>query len=77
MFTKKTSRNQVTIPKSLIERLPPTDYFEAEVVGGTLVLRPVIVVPMIEIDRVRARLRRSRVGPDTVRRAVQWSRRKA
>ena len=76
MLTKKTARNQVTIPRALLDQLPPTEYFEAEVTGGALVLRPVKVVQMIDIDQVRSRLRRRRVRPDKVEQAVKWARKR-
>ena len=76
MLTKKTTKNQLTIPKALLDRLPATDYFDAEVVCDALVLRPVQIVPAVDIDRVRDRLERDGVGPDEVKRAVRWARRK-
>ncbi len=74
LLIKKTTKNQVTIPKALLGKLEPTDYFEAEVAGDTLVLRPVKVVEMVDIDKVRDRLRRRRVRPDEVQKAVDWAR---
>lgn len=76
MLTKKTTKNQLTIPKALLDRLPATDYFDAEVVGDALVLRPVRMVPAVDVDRVRDRLERSGVGPGDAERAVRWARRK-
>jgi hypothetical protein len=76
LLTKKTTKNQLTIPKALLDRLPPTDYFDAEVVCDALVLRPVQIVPTVDIDRVRDRLERDGVGPDVVKRAVRWARKK-
>jgi hypothetical protein len=74
MLIKKNARNQVTLPKALLVRLPSTDYFEADVAGDVLVLRPVKVVEMVEIDKVRDRLRRRRVRSDEVEKAVNWAR---
>jgi antitoxin component of MazEF toxin-antitoxin module len=74
LLIKKTAKNQVTIPKALADQLPLTDHFEAEVENGALVLRPVRVVPLVDIDQVRARLKRSRVRPEDVQRAVCWAR---
>ena len=76
MLTKKTTKNQLTIPKALLDRLPATDYFDAEVVRGALVLRPVRMVPAIDVDRVRDRLERSGIGSGEVERAVRWARKK-
>ncbi len=74
MLIKKNARNQVTLPKALLVRLPSTGYFEADVSGDVLVLRPVKVVEMVDIDKVRARLRRRRVRSDEVEKAVNWAR---
>ena len=76
MLTKKTTKNQLTIPKALLDRLPATDYFDAEVVCDALVLRPVQMVPAVDINRVRDRLEHDGVGPDEVKRAVRWARKK-
>ena len=74
MLIKKTARNQVTLPKALLARVASTDYFEAEVAGDSLVLRPVKVVEMVDIDKVRDRLRRRRVKAAEVEKAVSWTR---
>ncbi len=74
LLLKKTTKNQVTLPRALLAKLASTDYFEAEVAGDTLVLRPVKVVEMVDIDKVRDRLRRRRVKADEVEKAVSWAR---
>ena len=76
MLTKKTTKNQLTIPKALLDRLPATDYFDAEVVSDALVLRPVRMVPAVDVDRARDRLERAGIEPGEVKRAVGWARRK-
>jgi hypothetical protein len=76
LLTKKTTKNQLTIPKALLDKLPQTDYFDAEVVSDAIVLRPVRMVPAVDIERVRDRLARSGVGQDEVARAVKWARRR-
>jgi hypothetical protein len=76
MLTKKTAKNQLTIPKALLDQLPPTDYFDAEVVDDALVLKPVKVVQMVDIARIRTRLKRRRVRPDDVKQAVLGAREK-
>jgi hypothetical protein len=74
LLIKKTAKNQVTIPKALLGRLISTDYFEADVAGDVLVLRPVKVVEMVDIDKIRDRLRRRRVRADEVDKAASWAR---
>jgi len=74
MLAKKTTKNQLTIPRALLDQLPETDYFDATVVSDALVLRPVRLVPMVDIERVRDRLEQAGVKPGEVRRAVKWAR---
>jgi len=50
--------------------------FDAEVVRDALVLRPVRMVPAVDLGRVRDRIRRAGVGPGAVERTVRWARKK-
>jgi hypothetical protein len=34
MLAKKTSKNQVTLPKAIVEKIPSTEYFDVSVSGG-------------------------------------------
>jgi hypothetical protein len=76
LLTKLTSKNQVTLPAALLKKLPAAEYFDASIEDGALVLRPVRITPAADIDMVRDRLRDSGVGPEAVRDAVRWARRK-
>jgi len=40
MLTKITSKNQVTIPKKIMDQIPETRYFEVELQDGAVVLKP-------------------------------------
>jgi hypothetical protein len=73
-LTKLTAKNQVTLPAALLRQLPAAEYFDASVVGGALVLRPVRVVPAVDIEAVRDRLADAGVRPDEVKEAVRWAR---
>lgn len=46
MLAKLTSKNQLTIPKSALNRLPKTTYFDVEVRNHMLLLQPVEVRPL-------------------------------
>ena len=39
MLAKKTSKNQITLPKKVVEAQPPTEYFDVTVREGEEVLR--------------------------------------
>ncbi|MFO7675654.1 MAG: AbrB/MazE/SpoVT family DNA-binding domain-containing protein [bacterium] len=74
MLTKKTSKNQVTLPRALLDELPETDYFDATISDGAILLRPVRVTPAADIEIVRDRLEEKGIGPDEVDKAIRWAR---
>jgi hypothetical protein len=72
MLTKKTSKNQITLPKRIVEQFPAVDYFEVTAEAGKIVLRPVDVDPLA---RVREKLAELGLDDDDIRAAVAWARR--
>ena len=38
MLAKKTSKNQVTLPKKALQDIPETDYFDVTAKAGVLIL---------------------------------------
>ncbi len=75
MLAKLTSKNQLTIPADLLRQIPATDYFEATVEDGRIVLRPVRITPAVDLDQVRDRLEEAGLDEGDVRDAVTWARR--
>lgn len=75
MLAKLTSKNQLTLPIDLLRQLPRVEYFEASVDGGTIVLRPVQVVPALDLERVRDAVAAAGSHQDDVADAVAWARR--
>lgn len=51
MLAKLTSKNQLTLPKSVVESVSATEYFDVEVREGQIVLTPVRI---LRGDAVRA-----------------------
>jgi hypothetical protein len=71
MLAKRTSKNQITLPKAIASRFPGTDYFDARIEGGSIVLRP---VRPDQIEEVRRKLAQLGITEDDVRAAVRWAR---
>ena len=71
MIAKKTSKNQITLPKRIADQFPAVDYFEVTTEGGRIVLRPVEVDP---VARVQAKLAEMGLDDEDVRDAVKWAR---
>lgn len=73
VLAKKTSKNQLTLPKAIADRFPGVDYFEVAADGDRIVLRPVRVGGA---DEVRRRLAAAGLGPANVTDAIEWARRR-
>ena len=58
MLAKKTAKNQVTLPKAIVERLPDARYFDVSLRGDEIVLRPATVTsPGDRLKAVRAKIK--------------------
>ncbi len=71
-IAKKTTKNQLTLPKAIADRFPGVEYFEVSVEDNGIVLRP---VELGRAHAVRRRLARLGLGPRDVRDAIAWARR--
>lgn len=71
MLAKLTSKNQLTLPKSIVTSIPKTDYFEVEVENGRIMLTP---VRMQQADAVRAKLDALGINDQDVLDAIEWAR---
>lgn len=71
MLAKITSKNQLTLPKSLIQAVGATDYFDVEARDGQLILTPVRIQ---RGDAVRAKLAELNLTGDDIADAVAWAR---
>ena len=71
MLAKLTSKNQLTLPKSAVESVGATEYFDVEVRSGQIVLTPVRIQ---RGDAVRAKLAELGLTDSDVADAVRWAR---
>ena len=75
MLTKKTSKNQVTLPKKALQDIPDTEYFDVTTKDGALILRPVTVVePGSRLAAVRRKIAALGIQPKDLDRAIAWAR---
>ena len=74
MLIKLNARNQITLPKSLMQAVGPTDYFVVQAKGGQIVLTP---VPFVAADAVRAKLAELGITETDAAAAVDWARAQA
>ncbi len=71
MLAKMTSKNQLTLPKSVVNSLGKPDYFEVEIENGRIVLTPVRIQ---QADAVRAKLNALGIDAQDVTDSIDWAR---
>lgn len=75
MLAKMTSKNQITIPKRIIEQLPDVEYFEVELKNGVVMLKP-LKTYNTNLERIRTKVKKLGLQENTVKEAIKWARSK-
>ena len=73
MLAKKTVKNQITLPKRIVQDFPNVEYFDVRKEDDRIVLEP------LKTDRakqVRAKLAALRITETDIAKAVSWVREK-
>jgi AbrB family looped-hinge helix DNA binding protein len=73
MLVKITSKNQITIPKKIVEQFSGTQYLEAEYKDGALILKPVKTYET-DLESIRAKMKKIGMESGSVQEAVEWAR---
>jgi hypothetical protein len=71
VVAKRTSKNQLTLPKALVEQAGQADYYDVTVDSGRIVLTP---LHPGGASAVRARLQELGIREADVSAAVTWAR---
>ena len=71
MLIKLNAKNQITLPKSLMEALGAAEYFDVQARYGQLILTP---VRFVTADAVRAKLAELGISATDTAAAVNWAR---
>lgn len=71
MLTKRTAKNQVTLPKSIVQAVGDADYYDVSTENGRIVLTPVRIQ---QADAVRTKLAELGIAEDDVQDAITWAR---
>jgi len=75
MLAKMTSKNQITIPKKIVDRLPDVKYFEVDLKDGLVLLKPLKTYDAT-LGQIRSKMEKLGLDENCVREAVRWSRKK-
>lgn len=74
MLAKRTSKNQVTLPKVIVQTTGEADYYDVTVQDGKIVLTP---VRLHQAEAVRAKLGELGITEGDVSAAIAWARQRA
>lgn len=75
MLAKLTTKNQITIPKNVIDQLPDVKYFDVQLKEGAVVLKPLRVYDT-DLAQIRSRIKKLGLKPGCVAEAIKWARSK-
>jgi len=75
MLVKVTSKNQITIPKKLADKLQGARYLDDQYQDGTLILKPVQTYET-DLKAIRSKMEKLGLGEETVQKADEWARSK-
>ena len=73
MLAKLTSKNQITIPKRIIVKLPDIQYFDVDYAEGKIQLKPLRIYGT-DLGEVRGKIKRLGLSENCVDEAVRWAR---
>jgi hypothetical protein len=72
---KLSSKNQITLPKKIVDRFPDTEYFEIETRDEEVILRPArIAVRGETLKRVREKIKKLGLTEDIIHEAIAYVR---
>ena len=75
MLAKKTVKNQITLPKAVVDELPDTEYFEVRLEGGEIHLKPVVLEgSSSRLNRVRRKIQSLGLTEKDIDAAIDWVR---
>ncbi|HUL31978.1 MAG TPA: AbrB/MazE/SpoVT family DNA-binding domain-containing protein [Thermodesulfobacteriota bacterium] len=75
MLAKKTSKNQITLPKDIVKAFSDTDYFDVSIEDNRILLVPVKITPLgSTLESVRDKIGKLGLTEKDVGDAVRWAR---
>ncbi len=75
MLAKLTSKNQITIPKKIMDQLPDIQHFDVKLDEGVVVMKPLLLYD-VDLEQIRSKMDKLGLEKDTVAEAIDWARNK-
>lgn len=77
MLAKKTSKNQLTLPKSVAGKFKEFDYFGVSLKDNVIILKPVRFTPAEStLEGVRDKFEAIGIRDSDIKEAMRWARKK-
>jgi hypothetical protein len=76
VLCKRTYKNQITLPKKVMEKFEGCEYFEVTASKGKIILEPVEITPKGEtnIEKIRKKISALGLTEKDIEDAVAWAR---
>lgn len=76
MLCKRTYKNQITLPKKVMEKFDGCEYFKVTASKGKIILEPVEMTPKSEanIERIRQKIAALGLEERDIEDAIAWAR---
>lgn len=75
MLAKKTSKNQLTLPKEIAKEFPDVEYFDIKVKDKKIILIPVKITPLdMTLEGIRSKIEKLGITEKDVTDAIKWAR---
>jgi bifunctional DNA-binding transcriptional regulator/antitoxin component of YhaV-PrlF toxin-antitoxin module len=75
MLAKITTKNQITIPKKIIDRMPDVKYFDVELKDGFIMMKPLKFYDT-DLEQIRFKIKKLGLKQNNVAEAIKWARSK-
>ena len=77
MLAKKTSKNQLTLPKDIAKAFPETEYFDVTLEKNRILLVPVKITRAdATLDGIRDKMEKLGITEGDVKEGVEWARKR-
>ena len=74
MLCKLTYKNQITLPKKIVEKFKDVEYFEVETRNEKIILKPVKITPLITLEQIKEKIASLGLKEKDIEKSIQWAR---
>jgi hypothetical protein len=77
MLAKKTSKNQLTLPRDIVKAFPDAQYFDVSIEKNRILLVPVKITRAdASLEQIREKMKTLGISDTDVHDAVRWARKR-